>query len=42
MLQESPAKHDKDNYPAIVRLELALAEQHPYLEIARAWQLLLR
>ncbi|MDQ4037752.1 MAG: methyltransferase domain-containing protein [Actinomycetota bacterium] len=42
MLQESEAKHDKRNYPAILRLELALAEREPYLDIARAWQLLLR
>lgn len=42
LLPESPAKHDPDNYPAILELELALAEQAPYLDLARGWQLILR
>ena len=42
LLPEGAAKHDDNNYPDILRLELALAERQPYLDIARAWQLLLR
>jgi len=42
MLPESPAKHDEQNYPAILALEHALAEKPPYLDVARAWQLVLR
>lgn len=41
LLPESPAKHDPDNYPAILALELALAERSPFLDVARAWQLIL-
>lgn len=41
MLPESPAKHDETNYPAILALEQALAEKWPYLDFARAWQLVL-
>lgn len=29
------------NYPAILELELALAQRSPYLDVARAWQLIL-
>ncbi len=42
MLPETPAKHDKANYPAILALERALAERSPYRELARGWQLILR
>lgn len=42
LLPDGPAKHDPGAYPAILRLELALAEHKPYLDLARAWQLLLR
>ncbi|MDQ3476082.1 MAG: methyltransferase domain-containing protein [Actinomycetota bacterium] len=41
LLPDGPAKHDPGAYPAILRLEFALAEEKPYLDIARAWQLLL-
>jgi len=42
LLPDGPAKHDPGAYPAILELELALAEQEPYLDVGRAWQLLLR
>lgn len=41
LLPDGPAKHDPDRYRDILELELALAEQRPYLDIARAWQLVL-
>ncbi len=40
-LPEGPAKTDPDNYPAILEIELALAEQQAYVDVRRAWQILL-
>lgn len=39
LLPDGPAKSDPAAYPAILALEHALAEREPYVDVARAWQL---
>lgn len=42
LLPEDPIKYDPQTYPAILELELALAQHQAYLDAARACQLLMR
>jgi len=39
LLPDGPSKDEPAGYPAILALERELAERAPYLDVARAWQL---